>query len=162
MTMHRARRDGETTATENETPPEPPPPVPVKEKIVGDWNGSLQLTNESQNAVRDKIEDEAVVDEFDNMVADMIFSSFKMSFKDDGSVTATQPGGDKEASGTYVVEDDQNTTATVKLTLQTQAGDEEISLDVTFEDDDTFSAPWNYGVPDLVKDVFHIEVLRKK
>ena len=153
-----------TPKKEDVTKNTPPKPVPVREKIVGGWTAAIKFDNDDYSQAREKLGDEAAVDQLDKIVEDLMGTTFQIVFRDDGTLEASKPGGSlkQRAPGTYTVENDNNSTADLKLEINSPGGTQSLTRQAKFDGDDEFQAPWDIQVPEQAKSIFFAEFRRDK
>ncbi|MCA9139192.1 MAG: hypothetical protein KDB00_20605 [Planctomycetales bacterium] len=136
----------------------------MRERIVGGWTASIKFDNEDFHKLREEIGEESKADELDTIVENLMGTTFQVVFNEDGTLESSQPGGDKDkrAPGSYVVEDDQNTSAVVKVAVDAPDGKQEVTLNAEFTGDDQFKSPWTHGVPEEASGLFFAEFRRDK
>lgn len=83
-------------------------------------------------------------DALDGSVSPTAGTTMDMPFTEHVKASSTKPGDDRRAAeGTWENTNDVNETASLKLVIETRAGDEKIDLEPKFIDDRNFAAPFD-------------------
>lgn len=150
---------GDESSSDTTDTAEVKPPRTAEEKLVGSWDAIISFDNDLYDEAREKLSSDEERDALDDFVGELMGSIMHMEFGEDGSASSTKPGdSSRVAKGEWEIDEDKNDTATVTIALMTGGGEEEIELNITFKDDDNFTAPFDPAP--MAKGFFYLDCVR--